>query len=60
MVSLWGQGQKEDSLSTSVFYRQLLISHIFPVYLKCRAFYITGQWGEITVNNATSYLHTLS
>ena len=34
--------------------------YIISIYLKFRACYITGQWGEFTVKNVTSYLHTLS
>ena len=44
----------------SVYYWQFLITYIFSVSVKSRACYITGQWGEFTVKNATLYLHLLS
>ena len=43
--------------SKSVFHWQLFITYIFSVSLKFQACYITGQWGEFTVKNAT--LHVL-
>ena len=36
------------------------ITYIFNVSLKFRACYITGQWDEFPVKNASYYLHTLS
>ena len=47
-------------LNISVFHWQLLITYIFSVSLKFQACYITGQWGEFTVKNATFYLDKLS
>ena len=44
----------------SVFQCQSLITYNFSVFLKFRACYITGQWGEFTASNATLYLHMLS
>ena len=44
----------------SVFHWQFLITYIFSVSPKFRACYITGQWGEFTVKNATLYLNILS
>ena len=38
---------------TSVFHYQFLITPIFSVSLKFEACYITGQWGELRVKNAT-------
>ena len=38
----------------------ILITYIFSASLKFRACYITGQWDELTVNNATLNLHMLS
>ena len=36
------------------------ITYIFSISLKLWACYITGQWGEFIVENATLYLHILS
>ena len=44
----------------NVFHKQFLITCVFSVSLKFRACYITGQWGEFTVKNATLCLHMFS
>ena len=46
-------------ISNRVFHWQFLITYIFSLSLKFRTFYITGQWGDFTVKNATLYLHIL-
>ena len=46
-------------LCMSVFHWQFLIIYIFSVSLKFRAYYITGQWREFSINNATLCLHIL-
>ena len=59
-VFVWRQIQKQYFLSMSEFNGQLLITHVFSVYLTFWANYITGHWGRFRVKNATSHLHTLS
>ena len=49
-----------SNLAISVFHWQFLIPYIFSVFLKFRACYIRSQQGELTIKNATLYLHILS
>ena len=49
-----------ESLLRNVFHWQFLATYIFYVSLKFRACYITGQWDEFTLKNASLYLHVLS
>ena len=39
---------------------QIYENYVFSVFLKFRAYYITGHWGGFTVKNATLKLHKLS
>ena len=43
----------------SIFHWQFLITYIFTAPQKFGECYITGQWGEFRVNNATLCLHFL-
>ena len=62
---LWNPNSLWSSLQPSgwacrVSHWQFLITYTFSVSLKFLACYITGQWGELIVKNATLCLHILS